>query len=102
MYEITGSTKIDFNASGKDAYLQCARFLLSTILNSCPMSRDIGWVPPLDDGTDPTKTKTAAQIIDMFAKFLPEITVEDITFEINYETGKVSPKVKVVIEDAQI
>lgn len=102
VYTITGLKKIDFGATGNMAILQNASFLLSTVLNSCPMYRNAGWIPPIDDPLGAAKTKIASQIVQMYAEHLPKIKVEDIVFTTDEETGKLSVKVKVVIKDGEI
>ncbi|MGE6379541.1 hypothetical protein [Peribacillus muralis] len=99
MYEIIPLKNIDFGATGNLAILQNARFVLSTVTNTCYMDREFGWEPPIDDPSEQAKVLMAAQIVEVLEKTIPEITVEDVSFDEVPETGNIYPRVKVVIND---
>lgn len=101
MYEIKPSPKfkINYAATGDEAILQNATFLLSTMLNTCPMHRGFGWEPPVDDPSEFAKSRSSVQIIETLERNIPEITVQDITFEQDEENALLIPRVKVVINN---
>lgn len=99
MYEIKATLgfKINYAATGNEATLQNATFLLSTLFNTCPMDRQFGWEPPLDDPSELAKARSSVRIIEVLERNIPEIEVKDITFEQDEEKGILIPRVKVVI-----
>lgn len=103
VYEISSEYNgIDYGASGTAALLQSAAFLLSLHLGTCPMSRQDGWEPPIDDPSPLAQGKSSAQIVEMLERSIPEIAVEEINYEHDSASGKMSARVKVVIEDGTI
>lgn len=94
------SSTINFAATGVEAKLQSASFLLSTVIGSCPMDRGFGWEPPVDDPNEYAKTAYAAEVVELIEQNISGMTVEEVTFE---KTGdnlaKLVPRVKVVIEN---
>ncbi|MFS0766030.1 hypothetical protein [Peribacillus phoenicis] len=99
MYEIIPLKDIDFGATGNLAILQNAQFVLSTVMNTCFMDREFGWEPPIDDPSEQAKVLMSAQIVEVLEKTIPEISVEEVSFDEEFETGKIFPRVKVVIND---
>lgn len=99
MIVLTPIKSINYEATGKEAIIQNARFLLSTMLHTCYMDREFGWAPPVDDPSEYAKTSMSAQIVEILERTIPEITVEEVTFEEDVMEGKIYPHVKVVIED---
>ena len=104
IYTLTSGQKsgIDYGAKGRDALIQTATFLLSLHIGTCPMNREEGWDPPLDDPAPLAQGKSSAQIIQMLERSLPELTVQNIEYTHNSETGEMVAHVKVVIEDDEI
>lgn len=94
--------QLDYGATGTAALLQSAAFLLSLHVGTCPMSRQDGWEPPIDEPSPLAQGKSTFQIIQMFAQHLPELIVESIEYEHDSETGKFIPHVKVVIDDGTV
>ncbi|MGG3448623.1 hypothetical protein ABER98_01680 [Domibacillus aminovorans] len=104
VYEVTSDRtgRIDYGAGGTAAILQSVAFLLSLHVGTCPMSRSDGWEPPIDEPTPLAQGRSSAQIIEMLEQAIPEIAVEDIKYEQDSENGKISARVKVVIEDETV
>lgn len=98
----TESSGIDYGATGTAALLQSAAFLLSLHIGTCPMSRQDGWEPPVDDPSPLAEGKSSTQIIEMIERSIPGMVVEDIEYEHDSENGKMSARVKVVIEDGTV
>jgi phage baseplate assembly protein W len=100
MYEITSSSSItiDYAATGDAAILQSATFLLATFAGTCPLHREFGWDPPLDDPSEFAKASMSAQIIERLEREIPEITVKDVTFEQGKGEGHYIARVKVEIK----
>lgn len=99
MYIITPKNTIDYGAEGVAATLQTARFLLTTILNSCPMDREFGWEPPVDELSETAVSLYSARIIELLERNISGLRVEDVIFEGNILEGTLIPRVKVVIEN---
>lgn len=101
MYEIKTdfNAPIDFSAMGNNAIIQNARFLLSTIISSCPMDRNFGWDPPLDEPGEFAKVKTSAEIFDKFKQNIPELIIKDIQFYQDHQNGLLQASVKVEINN---
>ncbi|WP_445506761.1 hypothetical protein [Niallia sp. 03190] len=93
------NNSIDFGATGIKAILQTASFLLTTKKNTCPMDRGFGWDPPIDELSEIAKTQISSDIIELLELNIPELTVTEVNFEEDPLTGKLSPIVKVVIND---
>lgn len=98
MYTLTPIKSIDFGASGIEATLQSARFVLSTVLGTCFMARSFGWDPPLDQTTESAKSLMSVSIIEALESNIPGIVVESIEFD-EGENFTIIPRVKVVFED---
>ncbi|MGP7817779.1 hypothetical protein [Niallia sp. 01092] len=102
MYEVSVLQKIDFGATGVAATLQNVRFALTTIWGTCPMDRNAGIIPPVDDPMGYAQVRTSSQIIDYLESNIPEIIVEEIRYEEDPLSAKLSPIVKVVLADGSI
>jgi uncharacterized protein len=105
MYEVSLLDKVDFGATGLKAKLQNVRFILSTVLQSCPMDRGFGWTVELDAPTEHARTNLAAQIIEAIELSEPGVTVTEVKFIEGTEDvldGKMIPVVKVEIDDGEI
>lgn len=105
MYEVSLLDKIDFAAEGIAAKLQNVRFILSTVLQSCPMDRLFGIDPELDAPTEYFKANFAAHIIDAIQLNEPGAIVTEVNFEegiTDYMIGRLIPRVKVVFEDGAV
>jgi hypothetical protein len=104
VYEVTSDSegKIDYGASGTAAILQSAAFLLSLHIGTCPMDRAVGWEPPIDEPSPLAQGRSSAQIIEMLERSIPEMTVEDIIYEHDSDSGQLKARIKVVIDDGEI
>lgn len=102
MYEITPLDKISFGADGNLAMIQNAKFILSTHIGTCFMDREFGWEPPIDAPNEYAKTEASARIVEVLERNIPGLTVEEVLFDEDVLTGRLVPRVKVVIEDGQI
>lgn len=102
MYDVKPLKSINYGVTGTDAILQNAGFLLGTIQGSCPMDRDCGWHPPIDEPTEYAMTTYAAKVIELLERNITGLTVESVSFEEEESTHKIFPHVKVVIDDGEI
>jgi uncharacterized protein len=105
VYEVSLLDKVDFGATGLKAKLQNVRFILSTVLQSCPMDRGFGWAVELDAPTEYARTNLAAQIIEAIELSEPGVSVLEVSFKEGTEDvldGKMIPVVKVEIDDGEI
>lgn len=89
--------KIDYGASGNAAVIQNAKFLLASLIDTCPLDRLFGLNPPLDDPGQIASMQLAPEIVAKFQQYLPELTVLDVS--IYQENGVLKAVVKVEIED---
>lgn len=101
-YEIIPLEVINFGATGNLVILQNAQFVLSTVVNTCYMDRGFGWEPPIDDPSDYAKTYMAAQVVEVLERTVPEISVEEVNFGEEPLTGRIYPRVKVVINNGEV
>lgn len=95
LYLISLLDKLNFAATGKEAIIQNARFALSTILNSCPLDRNFGWDPPVDMPNEYAKTVFASKIVELLSNAAPELSIVDIEFKTDSNTGHLYPYVRV-------
>jgi uncharacterized protein len=101
VYEISLLDKVDFGATGLKAKLQNVRFILSTVLKSCPMDRGFGWTVELDAPTEYARTNLASQIIEAIELSEPGVSVLEVSFREGTEDvldGKMIPVVKVMFD----
>ncbi|WP_336798584.1 hypothetical protein [Exiguobacterium acetylicum] len=104
-YSVSSSVDgaIDYGATGTFATLQSIAFLLSTLVDSCPLHREFGLDPPIDDPTSYARASLSAQIIEKIERSIPEVDVVDVLIEDQPLEGRLYATVKVVIiNDSEI
>ncbi|CDX01307.1 GpW/Gp25/anti-adapter protein IraD [Desulfitobacterium hafniense] len=99
-YDVRPLKVFDFGATGAQEVLQNVAFILSTMLDSCPMDRGFGWNPDLDSPTQAAKARNAARIIQAIQEQEPRATVEEIRFEGDALNGQLKPIVRVSIDES--
>lgn len=68
------------------------KIILETVKNSCPMMRDFGLSNTfIDNPTQKVKATLNAEIIENCRKYLPEIEIKSIDYEVENNTLK--PKI---------
>ncbi|EFV78944.1 hypothetical protein HMPREF1013_00828 [Bacillus sp. 2_A_57_CT2] len=98
MVEITSDIqKIDYGASGNAAVIQNAKFLLSSLIDTCPLDRQFGLNPPLDDPGQIASMQLAPEILAKFQEYIPELNILDIS--ISQDNGKLKAVIKVELKD---
>lgn len=98
MVEVTSDIqKIDYGASGNAAVIQNAKFLLASLIDTCPLDRLFGLNPPLDDPGQIASMQLAPEIVAKFQEYIPELNILDIS--ISQENGKLKAVVKVELKD---
>lgn len=91
--------RIDYSATGTAAILQNAQFLLATVISSCPLHREFGWDPPVDDGSEFAKATISAQVIEKIERNIPELTVKSVEFIFNQEKGNLVARAEVEMRE---
>lgn len=101
-YQISPLGSIDFGATGFKAKLQNASFLLATKTGTCFMDRQAGWETNVDQISDVAKANMTAQIIELIESNIPGLTVEEVNFDEDFDSGTLYPIVKVVFQDDEV
>lgn len=99
-YEVTPMKQIDFGATGVKEILQNVAFILSTVVDSCPMDREFGWIPDLDSPVDVAMAVNTARIIQAIQENEPRAIVEEVRIEGNLLEGELRPIVRVSIDES--
>ena len=98
-YQISPLGSIDFGATGIEAKLQNASFLLATMKGTCVMDRKFGWNPPVDEMNEAAKVQMTAEVIELLQSNIEGLTVEEVTFEEDTNAATLYPRVKVVFDN---
>lgn len=99
-YEVTTFQNIDFGATGVKEVLQNISFILSTMVGSCPMDREFGWIPDLDSPIQLAQATNVSRIIQAINENEPRATVEEVRIESDPFNGKIKPIVRVIIDES--
>lgn len=99
IYEITLLEKVDFGATGISEVIQNVRFILTTMMDSCPMDRDFSWNPAVDAPMNVAQTRITARVIEAIEAYEPRAEVMSVTFDAEPLNGRLIPKVRVKIHD---
>jgi uncharacterized protein len=100
MYEVEPLKKINFGATGVEEVLQNVAFIMSTTLMSCPLDRAFGIDQSIiDSPIHIAQTRYTASLVEAITKFEPRAVVIDVTYTGEPLKGKLTPKVKVSIND---
>lgn len=102
MYTVNPMENIDFGATGAKEVLQNVAFILSTFKMSCPLDREFGYNPPIDEPMSIRASLTGSRIIEAINQFEPRAEVVDVQVEVDAQNGKVVPKVSVTINAESI
>lgn len=92
--------EVDFGATGVKEILQNVSFILSTVVGSCPMDREFGWIPDLDSPIHLAKATNVSRIIQAINENEPRAIVEEVRIEGDPLNGQLKPIVKVVIDES--
>ncbi|HWI48078.1 MAG TPA: hypothetical protein VNU45_07655 [Rummeliibacillus sp.] len=99
IYTVKSLNKIDYGATGVDEILQNVAFIMGTFKNSCPLQRELGWIPAIDEPIDQAESTDEAAVLEAIEEFEPRAEVLEITTLTN-EEGKSEIVVKVgVVEN---
>ena len=93
---------INFGATGVEEILQNVAFILSTSIMSCPLDREFGWNTGLDDPINIRKAKIVYEITEAISKFEPRAIIELVEVTGDGLQGKLTPRVKVRINEESI
>lgn len=96
---LLNDSEIDFNPTTKiEEILQNIKTILTTSKYTVPLDREFGInAKVLDSPTEQAKNLLTSEIFDAINKYEPRATVTEVTYE-SINDGKLTPKVKVVIE----
>lgn len=99
MYEIIGDIKrLNLYAVGIEEILQNISMIVTTPKGSVPLDRNFGVdMSALDMPLEIAENIFTAQIIEAIQDYEPRVTVDKVTYEKDHLTGKLKPKVKVII-----
>lgn len=93
---------IKFGATGVEEILQNVAFILSTSIMSCPLDREFGWNTGLDDPIHIRKAKIVYEITEAVSKFEPRAIIDSVEVTGDGLAGKLTPRVRVRINDEPI
>ncbi len=90
---------IDFNASGQEKVYQNLKMLLTTPENSIPFNRFFGINSSFMDEPLPiAKNRILVEYIEKTKKFEPRVSIQEVFFSEDQETGSLIPKVVVSVD----
>lgn len=93
---------IKFGAMSVEEILQNVAFILATSIMSCPLDREFGWNTGLDDPINIRKAKIVYEITEAISKFEPRAIIESVEVTGDGLQGKLTPRVKVRINEKSI
>ena len=102
LYEVEPMKNINFGATGVEEILQNVAFVLSTPIMSCPLDREFGWRMGIDEPIQLRKVRMIHDVTEAIAKFEPRAIVESVEVSGDGLLGKLTPRVKVKINDESI
>ena len=103
MYEVEPLINIEFGATGVKEILQNVAFILATPIMSCPLDREFGVdYSFIDAPIDVAKARFTASIVEAITIFEPRVIIEEVVISGDGLHGKLTPKVKVRINDESI
>lgn len=96
---VIGSTKIiDESGEINEQLLKDLKCLYSTVEGTCPMDRDFGLsIEPADKPYQIAINLFTRDVIEKTEKYIPQITVEDVLYEV--KENKLKPIVKITINE---
>ena len=100
MYVIEPLKNINYGATGVEEILQNVAFIMSTFTNSCPLDREFGYNPPIDEPITLAPHLNMARITDAITKFEPRVQVLEVYSTIESTTGQSTTNVKVTINES--
>lgn len=101
MFEVAAALeKIAFAPNSElEEILQNVRTILTTTKYSVALDRDFGLEADAVDGPIQTvQAKLTAEIIEKVEKYEPRVQVKQVDYDGDFITGKLIPKVRVVIK----
>lgn len=103
-HEVTmdDTQQIDFGATGEKAILQNIRFIMGTVVFSCPLDRSFAWSPDVDAPLPIVQARTRAKIMEAIRTREPRAEVIRVTFQGNGLEGQLIPIVRVRIRNGTI
>ncbi|SPT95550.1 GPW/gp25 family protein (plasmid) [Lysinibacillus capsici] len=102
MYEVEPMKNIKFGATGVEEILQNVAFILATPIMSCPLDREFGWDTGIDEPIQIRKAKIVHDVTEAIGNFEPRAIVESVVVDGDGLAGKLTPRVKVRINDESI
>lgn len=102
MYEVEPMKSIKFGATGVEEILQNVAFILSTAILSCPLDREFGWNMGIDEPIQLRKARIIHDVTEAIGNFEPRAIVESVEVDGDGLAGKLTPRVKVKINDESI
>ncbi|MEA0565299.1 GPW/gp25 family protein [Lysinibacillus irui] len=93
---------IKFGATGVEEILQNVAFILSTAILSCPLDREFGWNMGIDEPIQLRKARIIHDVTEAIGNFEPRAIVESVEVDGDGLAGKLTPRVKVRINDESI
>lgn len=102
MYEVEPMKIIKFGVTGVEEILQNVAFILSTAILSCPLDREFGWNMGIDEPIQLRKARIIHDVTEAIGNFEPRAIVESVEVDGDGLAGKLTPRVKVKINDESI
>ncbi|MEX3625827.1 GPW/gp25 family protein [Viridibacillus arvi] len=99
IYTVNKINEIDYGATGIAEILQNVAFILSTYKYSCPLDREFGWEPSLDNPIDQAEAENTAAIIEAIEEYEPRATIVEIIVESDKLEGHQNITVRVGVDD---
>lgn len=93
---------IKFGATGVEEILQNVAFILSTAILSCPLDREFGWNMGIDEPIQLRKARIIHDVTEAIGNFETRAIVESVVVDGDGLAGKLTPRVKVRINDESI
>lgn len=99
---ISSTDEIEINllpGTVEEEVMQNIWFILSSLEFDCPLERELGLNGSfIDKPIEVSKALLTADIYDKVEKFEPRAEIVEISFDIDYDTGKITPTVEVEID----
>ena len=98
MIDLQNVQIVNIGASGNNEVIRNLNIIYTTLQGTVPFDRNFGIDPDiLDEPIDIAKAKLTVEIINQTQKYEERASVNEVSFDIDTENGKITPKVVVNI-----
>lgn len=97
-YTVTPFQEVNFGATGVEEVLQNVAFILSTMIGTCPLDREFGWEPDLDDPIDVAQATNTARIIQAIQEHEKRAIVDEVQVTGNPLDGQLKVIIRVTTD----